>query len=207
MRARDIVRGGGSLGLGLAAALGAATPVSPALLPASLLAVGRLPVLPAGAPSPPPARRRATLGATVPRLGMGGSKAFLAPLEQTPPLSRPTSPLTAPRFAASLEWAQGSCELPTAKPRVRSPSYSAPRRLYLPPRPSWSIHPSTVNAISRASKHLTGCHSPKRIHFGLVPGSPKKWYPPRPLPIASRSETIFPAGRQSVRGSGEFGRS
>ena len=121
-------RGVGCLGFGLAAALGAATPVPPALVAAFLLAVGRPPVLSAGSPSPPPTCRRATLGATVPSLGMGRSEELLAPLEQTPPLSRPTSPLTGSRLAASLEWAQGSCELPTAKPRARSPLCSAPRR-------------------------------------------------------------------------------
>ena len=110
-------------------ALGAATPVPPALGPAFLLAVGRPPILPAGLPPPPPPRRRAALGATVPGLRVGGSEELLTPLEQTPPLSRPTSPLTGPRFAASWIRAQGSGELPTAKPRVRSPLCSAPRRL------------------------------------------------------------------------------
>ena len=113
--------GVGGLGLGRPPALGAATAVPPALGLAFLLAVGRLPILPAGLPSPPPPRRRAALGATVPGLGVGGSKELLAPLEQTPSLSRPTSPLTGPRFAASWMWAQGSGELPTAKPRTRSP--------------------------------------------------------------------------------------
>ena len=175
--ARDIVRRTGcpGLGLGLAASLGAAAAVPAALSPAFLLAVGCSPVLSAGSPLPPPSCRRTTLGATVPRLRMGGSKGLLAPLEQAPALSRPTSSLTNPRFAASLEWAQGSCELPTAKPRVRSPFYSAPRRLYLYPRPSWSILPSTVRPIQRASKYLTGSHSPERTHFGLVTSSPNKW--------------------------------
>jgi hypothetical protein len=145
-------RGVGCLGFGLAATLGAATAVPPALVPAFLLAVGRPPVLSAGSPSPPPTCRRATLGATVPSLRMGGSEESLAPLEQTPPLSRPTSPLTGPRLAASLEWAQGSCELPTAKPRVRSPLRSAPRRIVLSPRPSWSNPHSTVRPIRPASK-------------------------------------------------------
>ena len=48
-------------------------------------------------------------------------KGLLTSLEKTPSLTRPTSPLTGPRFAASWCWAQGSCELPTAKPRMRSP--------------------------------------------------------------------------------------
>jgi hypothetical protein len=36
-------------------------------------------------------------------------------------------------------WAQGGCELPTAKPRVRSPLCSAPRRLLSIVEPSWLI--------------------------------------------------------------------
>src|SRR4051794_31074694 len=120
--ARGVRPGGiGRLGFGLAPALGAATPVTPALRLAFLLAVGGPPVLPAGLPSPPAPCRRAALGATVPGLRVSGAEEFLAPLEQTPPLSRPTSPLTGPRLAASLMWPQGSCELPTAKPRARSP--------------------------------------------------------------------------------------
>ena len=119
----------GRPGFGRTPALGAAAPVTPALVPAFLLAVGRPPVLPAGLPPPPPTRRRAALGATVPGLGVAGSEGLLAPLEQTTSLSRPTSPLTGLTFAASWIQAQGSCELPTAKPRTRSPLCSAPRRL------------------------------------------------------------------------------
>ena len=61
------------------------------------------------------------LEATVSSLGVGGSKRLLASFEQTRSLTRPTSPLTGTRLAASWSWAQGSCELPTAKPRMRSP--------------------------------------------------------------------------------------
>ncbi len=122
-------RGVGGPGFGRTPALGAATSVPPALGLAFLLAVGGPPVLPAGLPSPPPTGRRAALGATVPGLGVARSEGLLAPLEQTPSLSRPTSPLTGPTFAASWIRAQGSCELPTAKPRTRSPLCSAPRRL------------------------------------------------------------------------------
>lgn len=122
-------RGTGRLGFGRSPALGAATPVPPALAPTVLLAVGRPPILSAGPPAPPPPRRRATLGTTVPGLRVGRSEGLLAPLEQTPPLSRPTRPLTGSRWAMSLEWAQGSGKLPTAKPRTRSPLCSAPRRL------------------------------------------------------------------------------
>jgi hypothetical protein len=129
-------RGISRLGSCRTSSLGAAAPVPPALVPALLLAVGGPPVLPAGPPLPPPPRRGAALGATVAGLGVGGSKGLLTPLEETPPPSRPTSPLTGPGLAASLEWAQGSGELPTAKPRVRSPSRSAPGRLLSSPRPS-----------------------------------------------------------------------
>ena len=124
-------RGIGDLGLGRTPALGAATAVTPALVPAFLLTVGRPPVLLAGLPSPPTTGGGAALRATVAGLGVGGSKELLAPLEQTRSLSGPTSPLTRPRIAASWIWAQGSCELPAAKPRTRSPLCSAPRRFRL----------------------------------------------------------------------------
>ena len=52
---------------------------------------------------------------------MSGAKRLLASFEETRSLTRPTSPLTGTGLAASWSWAQGSCELPTAKPRMRSP--------------------------------------------------------------------------------------
>jgi hypothetical protein len=119
----------GGLGLGRPPPLGATTAVSPALRLAFLLAVGRPSILTAGLPLPPPPRRGSALGTTVPGLGMGGPERRFTSLEQTPPPSRPTSPLTGRGFAASLMGAQGSSELPTAKPRVRSPLCSASRRL------------------------------------------------------------------------------
>ena len=119
----------GILSLGRPPLLGATTPVTPALRLAFLLSIGRSPILSAGLSPPPPSRRRAALGATVSGLGMGRSEDLLAPFEQTPPLSRPTRPLTSPRFVASWIRAQGSGELPAAKPRARSPLCSAPRRL------------------------------------------------------------------------------
>ena len=132
-------RGIGPLSLSRTPALRAATPITPALVPALLLTVARPTILLAGPPLPPPTRRRAALGTTVSSLRMGRSEELLASLEQTPPLSRPTNPLTARGLAASLKWAQGSGELPTAKPRTRSPSRSAPRRLFSSLRPSWPI--------------------------------------------------------------------
>jgi hypothetical protein len=132
IRPRGIV----GLGLGRTPAIGAATSVTPALCPAFLLTVGGLPVLPAGLPSPPTTCCRAALGATVPGLGMSGSKERLTPLEQTPPRSRPTRPLTSPSSLASWIRAQGSGKLPTAKPRTRSPLCSAPRRHSGSPQPS-----------------------------------------------------------------------
>jgi hypothetical protein len=145
----------GGLGVGRTPPLGAATSVPPALRLAFLLAVGGPPVLTAGLPSPPPPRRRAALGTTVPGLGVGRSEGLFTPLEETPPPSRPTSPLTGPGLAASLMWAQGSSELPTAKPRVRSPLRSAPRRLFsfLRPLVADPLLPS-LRPIHPASKPL-----------------------------------------------------
>jgi len=78
-------------------------------------------IVPAGLPSPPSPSCGPALGTAIAGLRMGGTKELLTSLEQTPSLSRPMSPLTGPGFAASWWWAQGSCELPTAKPRTRSP--------------------------------------------------------------------------------------
>jgi hypothetical protein len=122
------------LGLGRTQSLGAATAVPLALRLAFLLAVGRPSVLTAGLPSPPPPRRGSArlgsaLGTTVSGLRVRGPERRFTFLEQTPPPSRPTSPLTGRGLAASLMGAQGSSELPTAKPRVRSPLGSASRRL------------------------------------------------------------------------------
>jgi hypothetical protein len=110
--------------------LGAATAIPSALGLTLFPTMGSLAILPAGVSSPPSPGCGPALGATVSGLRVGGLKGFLAPLEQTTSLSRPTSPLTGPRIAASWMWAQGSGELPTAKPRMRSPLYSAPRRLH-----------------------------------------------------------------------------
>ena len=81
--------------------------------------VGSPPILLAGPSSPPESSLGATLRATVSGLGMCGLKGFLAALEQTVSLPRLTCPLTGTSLVASLMWAQGSCELPTAKPRTR----------------------------------------------------------------------------------------
>jgi hypothetical protein len=82
--------------------------------------VGGSPILSAGTPASPATSGRAALRTTVPGLGMGGAKVLLASLEEAWSLPRPTCPLTGPSLTACLMWAQGSCELPTAKPRTRS---------------------------------------------------------------------------------------
>jgi hypothetical protein len=101
-------------------AFSAPGPIPPVLGLAFLSTVGGLSIPLACSPSPPasgfePARRAAVSG-----LGTCGTKRFLATFEQAEPLPRLTCPLTGSRLAASLIWAQGSCELPTAKPRTRS---------------------------------------------------------------------------------------
>jgi hypothetical protein len=99
----------------------AATSPPPALSLPVFPSLGGLPVLPAGAPLPPAPRGGPALRAAIASLGMGGMKGLLASLEETPSLPRPTRPLTGPGIAASWCRAQGSGELPTAKPRARSP--------------------------------------------------------------------------------------
>jgi hypothetical protein len=131
-------RGERCLGLGCCCltTLSTATAIPLALGLTFLPPVGSLLILPAGSSSTPFPSLGSALGATVSGLGVSGSKEPLASLEQTMSLARPTSPLTGARIAASWIWAQGSCELPTAKPRTRGPLYSAPGRLY------WSLQPS-----------------------------------------------------------------
>jgi hypothetical protein len=102
--------------------------ILPVLGLAFLSTVDGLPIPLAGSPASPPSGCGPALGAAVSSLGTYGKKVFLAALEQTQPLPRLTCPLTGSRLAASLMWAQGSCELPTAKPRTRGPIYPAPRR-------------------------------------------------------------------------------
>jgi hypothetical protein len=166
-------RGHGRLDLRRAASLGAATAIAAALVPAFLLAVGRPPVLPAGPPSTPPPCRRAALRATVPGLGVGWPERLLAPLEQTPPQPGPTNPLTGSRAAASVEWAQGSCELPTARPRARSPLHSAPRRPVLSHWPPWPI-PSPYRTADPPAIQQARATSPKPTGFGRSRNRPKQ---------------------------------
>jgi hypothetical protein len=99
----------------------AATSIPLALSLPFLPAIGGLSILPVGTTSPPSPSRGPASGTAISGLGMGGMKRLLTSLEQTRSLTRPSSPLTGARFAASWWWAQGSCELPTAKPRMRSP--------------------------------------------------------------------------------------
>ena len=88
--------------------LGTATAIPSALGLPLLPTMGSPAILPAGVSSPPSPGRGPALGATVTGLGVAGLKEFLASLEQTTSLARPTSPLTGARIAASWMWAQGS---------------------------------------------------------------------------------------------------
>jgi hypothetical protein len=117
---RDWRRGAACLGCRCPQALGATRPILPVLRLAFFPTVGGLPILSAGTSASPATSGRAALRATVSGLGTGGMKILLASLEQAWPLPRPTCPLTGPNLAASWMWAQGSCELPAAKPRTRS---------------------------------------------------------------------------------------
>ena len=139
----------------------------------------------AGSPASPATSGRAALGATVPGLGMGGTKVLLASLEQTRSLPRPTCPLTGPSLAASLMWAQGSCELPTAKPRTR--------RSLPPLRGAFLDHdlpigrplPSKSTTISpRVQATRVGTSQLKPTNYSLVPGSLEEWCPRGLLPTS-----------------------
>jgi hypothetical protein len=108
--------------LGRLPTFGAPTAIPLALSLAVCPSLERLAILPAGTSAPPSPSGRSALRAAIAGLGVGGPKPLLTPLEKTTPVTRPTGPLTGSRFAATWFWAQGSCELPTAKPRRRSPS-------------------------------------------------------------------------------------
>lgn len=113
-------------------------PVLAVLGLAFLATVFGLPIPLAGSFSPPAPGCGLALGATVASLGMGGMEWLLASLEQAQSLSRLSCPLTGSRLATSLMWAQGSCELPTAKPRMRSLQLRS-EALLLITQPSWLV--------------------------------------------------------------------
>jgi hypothetical protein len=100
-------------------AFGAPGPIPLVLGLAFLSTVGGLSIPLACSSSPPASGFEPAFRAAVSSLGPCGTKRFLAALEQAQPLPRLSCPLTGVRLAASLMWAQGSCELPTAKPRTR----------------------------------------------------------------------------------------
>ncbi len=130
--------------------------------------VGGSPILLAGTPASPATSGRAALRAAVPGLGMGGTKVLLASLEEARSLPRPTCPLTGPSLAASLMRAQGSCELPTAKPRTRS--ILPPLRGAFLDQPSyWSPPPSKFTTISPGVQATHVRHQPTGTH-GLQTG-------------------------------------
>jgi hypothetical protein len=115
------VRRGREAGLSgrCAQAFGATRAVLPALGLAFFSTVGGTPISLAGPSAPPATSFGTALGATVSGLRTRGMKGLLATLEQAMSLPRLTCALTGPGLAASLMWAQGSCELPTAKSRTR----------------------------------------------------------------------------------------
>ena len=146
-----------------------------------------LPIPLAGSPSPPPSGYGPALGAAVPSLGTCGKKVFLAALEQTQPLPRLTCcPLTGSRLTASLMWAQGSCELPTAKPRTRGPTCPAPRR---PNNRSALLTEVAPPAYGRMVRRTIGqrcrASSPLPRHHTAANPSPRKSYRQRPLLTAT----------------------
>jgi hypothetical protein len=131
------IRSLGRRGLGPCSppALGAATAVPPALGLTVHAALGGPAVLPAGPPAPPSAGGGAALGATVSSLGVGGSEALLASLEETASPSGPASPLTGPVLAANVVWAQGSANF--RRPGLgRGVPYTPPRGAFMYPQPS-----------------------------------------------------------------------
>jgi hypothetical protein len=135
-------------------AFGATGPVLPVLGLAFFSTVGSPTILLAGPSSPPATSFGPALRATISGLRMCGVKGFLATLEQTMSLPRLTCPLTGYSLAASLIWAQGSCELPTAKPRTRR-SLPPLRGAFLdhaPPGCRSPIQPTTIRTHFQARR-------------------------------------------------------
>jgi hypothetical protein len=166
------------LGCRYPSAFGATRPVLPVLGLAFFSTVGGPPILLAGPSSPPASSLGAALGATVSGLGMCGVKGFLAAFEQTVSLPRLTRPLTGPSLAASLMWAQGSCELPMAKPRTRRslpPLRGAFLDHDLPIGRSLSSKSTTIRLRVQATR--VGTSPLKPTDYRLVPRSPEEWCP------------------------------
>jgi hypothetical protein len=167
-------RDGGFLSFSRLPTLRAALSIPLALLPAFFPTTGRLAILPSRFPSPPQPGCGLALRAAIPRLGMGRVKGLLASLQQTLSLPRPMCPLTGPFGAASWMWAQGSCELPTAKPRTRSPIAPLRGAFSLPLSPLGLNAPFRLNAHLIASKRpLAGTTLPKPGCYGAPSPWPK----------------------------------
>jgi hypothetical protein len=189
--ARRVLCGGERrLGLGCPSAFGAARSVPPALSLAFFPTVGGSPILLAGTSSPPASSLGAALRATVSGLGMCVAEGLLTSLEETPSLPRPTCPLTGSSLAASLMWAQGSCELPTAKPRTRS-SLPPLRGAFLDHAPLIGRPlPSKLTTIRpRFQATRVGTRRLKPTNYSLVRCSLKRWYPRGLLPTNLKPET------------------
>jgi hypothetical protein len=138
-------------------AFGAPGPIPPVLGLAFLSTIGGLSIPLACSSSPPASGFGPALVAAVTSLGTGGTKRFLAAFEQAQPLPRLSCPLTGSRLAASLVWAQGSCELPTAKPRTRR--LSAPLRGALLTRPQYPVSHPNYDRPGWFPSHPAGCQS------------------------------------------------
>jgi len=176
-------------------AFSAPGPILPVLDLAFLSTVAGLPVPFAGSPAPPPSGCGPTLGAAVPSLGTCGKEVSLAALEQTQPLPRLSCPLTGSRLAASLMWAQGSCELPTAKPRTRGPICPAPRRPNdLSALLTDSDPPAYGRMVRCTTRQTCRTSSPLRWHLTAAHSSPRKWYRQKPLLTPSHRDASRPSG-------------
>jgi hypothetical protein len=138
-------------------AFGAPGPIPPVLGLVFLSTVGGLSIPLACSSSPPASGFEPALRAAVSSLGTCGTKRFLAALEQAQPLPRLSCPLTGSRLAASLMWAQGSCELPTAKPRTRRSL--PPLRGALLAYPPYPIFHPEYDRAGWLPSHTAGCRS------------------------------------------------
>ena len=181
-------------------AFGATRPVLTVLGLAFCLAVGSPPILLAGPSSPPAPSLGAALRATVSSLGMCGFKGFLAALEQTVSSPGLTCPLTGTSLVASLMWAQGSCELPTAKPRTRRslPPLRGALLNHDPPigRP---LPSKFTTIIPRVQATRVGTRPLKPTGYRLVSHSLEEWCPRSLLLTLTLIDRIDDLGLNSRR--------
>jgi hypothetical protein len=108
--------------------------------------------------------------------------------------------LTGSRLTASLMWAQGSCELPTAKPRMRR--LSAPLRGALLVYPHTRPPFQTTNAQAGFQATRLDTNQLQTIDNSLVANRLLRWYPRALLPTSVQDTLRWLTGSEAEQGGG-----